>query len=394
MKTVFSSLLLTVLAVMLSQRLSAQEFYSSQRSTIDPELQSLAERLLQGKQGSMVAIDPQTGEVKCLAQNSWWVDSLCLPVSQTYEPASTFKVVQALAFLTLGTATPQTRFTCHRGFWDKQLHIGCHPHAPRLDMVGALAHSCNAWFCKAFMQMIRNKSLFKSKVEAMDKWYELLRSLGLGAPLGIDVPGEVGGLLPSGQSLLRKYKGRWNEYTIAWMGMGQGEVTVTPLQLCNLAAIVGNRGYYFVPHVQRYTQSDSLYARFYTPRNTAISDEAWDVVIEGMKQAVSIGTATAVKSTNYVVCGKTGTAENEGEDHSIFIAFAPAEHPRIAICVYVENAGFGADLAAPIGSLIMEKALRGRLSAVSEKKARQWEQYFVLPQSRDSLHVPTVEFIE
>lgn len=360
--------------------------------TIDSQLQALAERLLTGKQGSIVAVDPRSGEVRCMASYSYFSSGENLAISRAYSPGSTFKTAQALELLSEGIITPDRTYSCHKGFWQRNIHIGCHAHRSNLNLVEAIGHSCNSWFCKAFRSMVDNRSKYPSATAAMNRWHSYLQSMGFGAPLGIDLPGEVGGLLPDGSYLNKTHNGRWNGTTIMWIGMGQGEVKCTPLQLCNLAAMIANRGYYIVPHIHVYTPSDSLYMKYAIKHQCLAFPETFTPVIEGMRLAVTRGTAVHLNTPDYEICGKTGTAENDGDDHSIFIAFAPKDDPQIALCVYVENAGFGADLAAPIGGLLIEQALKGTLSPRSEHKAKQWEQYFVIPNSTDSLHVPEVQF--
>jgi penicillin-binding protein 2 len=362
--------------------------------TIDPALQALADRLLTGKQGSIVALDPQTGEVKCLTYNSYFDDGTNLAISRAYSPGSTIKTAQALTLLSLGTVSTGSRYSCHQGFWRRNIHIGCHAHRSNLNLVEAIGHSCNSWFCKAFSSMVDNRTLFPSASAAIDAWHTYMESMGLGMPLGIDLPSEVGGLLPTSDYLNKAHEGSWNGTTVMWIGMGQGEVKCTPLQLCNLAALIGNRGYYLVPHTRKYALGDSLYMKYARKHQCLVFPETFDPVVEGMRLAITKGTAASINTPDYEICGKTGTAENDGEDHSIFIAFAPRVNPRIAICVYVENAGFGADLAAPIGALVIEQALKGKLSPRSEHKAKQWEDYFVIPNSTDSLHVPEVPMMD
>lgn len=391
-------LLATVMGIFyptLSLKLNAQTLPVDDRTLyVDKDLQLLAERLINGKQGSIIAVDPTTGGVLCMAQYNYFEDDENLAIGKAYSPGSTFKTAQALELLSEEEITVDTRFSCHKGFWRRNIHIGCHAHRSNLNLVEAIGHSCNSWFCKAFAHMVDDRNKYPSASEAVNVWHEYLASMGFGAPLGIDLPGETGGSLPDGASLSALHNGKWNGTTVMWLGMGQGEVTATPLQLCNLAAIIANRGYYYVPHVHHYTSKDSNYVKYVLPVETKIKPEAFQPVIEGMRLAVTEGTAAMVNTPDYEICGKTGTAENEGDDHSIFIAFAPMDNPMIALCVYVENAGFGADLAAPIGSLIIEQYLKGKLSARSKNKVLQWEQYYVIPNSTDSLHVPKVTFAE
>ena len=216
--------------------------------------------------------------------------------------------------------------------------------------------------------MINDDFMYETKEEAITTWRSYMQSMGLGGPMHIDIPGEQGGLLAGADYLNRRYKEGWDGKTIWWAGMGQGDVTCTPLQLCNLAVTIANRGWYYVPHIHKDTKNQ----RYLTKRQTKVAKEAYPPVIEGMRLAVEQGTATSIKTT-YPICGKTGTIENPGEDHSAFIAFAPMNNPKIAIAVYIEHGGFGADLAAPIAGLIIEQYLKGRLSDASEAKATRIE---------------------
>ena len=225
-----------------------------------------------------------------------------------------------------------------------------------------------------FASMINDDFMYESKDEAITTWRSYMQSMGLGGPMHIDISGEQGGLLPGVAYLNRRYQGKWDGKTIWWAGMGQGDVTCTPLQLCNLAVTIANRGWYYIPHIHKNTTN----TRYLTKRETKVKAEAYPPVIEGMRLAVDKGTATSIK-TSYPICGKTGTVENPGTDHSVFIGFAPMDNPKIAVCVYVEHGGFGADLAAPMAGLIIEDYLIGKLSDVSEKKAKQISAKKILP---------------
>ena len=336
--------------------------------TVRPMLQQLGERLLKGKQGSIVAIRPQTGEIICLATNSANGYDVNMAIGKAYPPGSTFKTAQALTLLTEGVVVPETTVECKNGFTDGNIHVGCHQHASPLALTSALAVSCNTWFITGFMAMINDTFMYENKEEAITTWNRHMRSLGMGGPLGIDIPGEKGGLLANVGYLNRRYKDGWDGKTIWWAGMGQGDVTCTPLQLCNLAVTIANRGWFYVPHIHKETTNK----RYLTKRTTKVKPEAYPIVIDGMRLAVENGTASSIK-TSYTICGKTGTIENPGEDHSAFIAFAPMNEPKIAISVYVEHGGFGADLAAPMASLIIEEYLKGKLSTASESKAKRIE---------------------
>lgn len=362
---------MTCLLLVLTATGHAQHLRAGDSLTIQPQLQRLAERLLQGKQGSIVAIEPATGRVLALVSRDRIDDGVNRAIAMSYSPGSTFKVAQALEMLSEGTLKESTTYPCSKGFSYNKIRIGCHPHRAPLALVQAIGQSCNSYFCKAFQEMIDNRRAYPTQFRAINRWADYMHSFGLGRPLGIDLPGEVGGCVPDSAMLRQKHR-VWNGTTILWVGMGQGEITTTPLQLCNLAALVANRGYYLTPHIHKPRKGQKLDPRFAERHQSMARPEAFGPIIEGMRACVTGGTAASINTPAYKICGKTGTAENEGEDHSIFMGFAPMEKPAIAVSVYVENGGFGADLAAPIAALIMEQHIHGRLSAKSEHKAAQW----------------------
>ena len=360
--------------------LHAQEFHEQAPLTFRPLLQELGTNLMKGKKGSIVALDPATGEVLCMVTNSPDGPNDGLAIATAYPPGSTIKPAQALIYLSEGLVKSDTKIACHDGFRDGNIKVKCHHHYSPEPLTGALAVSCNTWFLKSYLSMIGNTQKYGTKDEAVTVWRDYLVSMGLGGPLGIDMPGERGGLVANVNYLTRRYKTGWTPKTIMWAGMGQGDITVTPLQLCNLAATIANRGFFFTPHIHKNTDYAPLPSRFLTPHQTKVSAAAYGPVIEGMRQAVTKGTATILNGTTYPVCGKTGTAENAGKDHSAFIGFAPMNHPKIAIAVYVEHGGFGADVAAPIAGLIMEKYLKGKLSPKSLALAKRVEKIQTITQ--------------
>ena len=336
--------------------------------TIRPMLQQLGERMLKGKTGSVVAINPANGEILCIATNTPKGSDVRQAIGKPNAPGSTFKTAQALTLLSEGFITPETTVECNSGITDGNIKVGCHKHRSPLDLRNAIAQSCNTWFILNFGSMINDEFMYDSKEEAITTWRSYMQSMGLGGPMHIDIEGEQGGLLAGADYLNRRYKDGWDGKTIWWAGMGQGDVTCTPLQLCNLAVTIANRGWYYIPHIHKETKNQ----RYLTKRQTKVKPEAYTPVIDGMRLAVERGTATSIKTT-YPICGKTGTVENPGEDHSVFIAFAPINDPKIAIAVYVEHGGFGADLAAPMAGLVIEQYLRGKLSPASEAKAKRIE---------------------
>ena len=363
--------------------------------SIDIELQALAERLLQNKIGSVVAIEPSTGEVLCLASSPTFNPQLLTgrqrgenhrilsldkqkpllnrAIQGTYPPGSTFKTSQALTYLQEGIITPETLFPCAHGFRFKGLHVGCHPHGSPIALVPSLATSCNSYFCWVLYRMIGSEQ-YSSSQEALTRWKDHMVSMGFGYRLGIDLPGEARGFIPNSAFYDKWYGGRWNGLTVISISIGQGEVTLTPLQIANLGATIANRGYYIAPHVVKGIQDESIDSLYTTPKYTMVDKHHYETVVEGMRDAVLNGTCRAADLPGFEVCGKTGTAQNRGKDHSAFMGFAPMHDPKIAVAVYVENGGFGAVYGVPIGALIMEKYLTGTLSEESEKKANDLQQ--------------------
>ncbi len=363
--------------------------------SIDVELQALGERLMEGKIGSIVAIEPSTGEVLCMVssptydprimtgrkrgknhlalQRNVWKPLLNRSIMGQYPPGSTFKTTQALTYLTEGIITPTTAFSCHHGFSYRGLHVGCHGHGSPLALVDALSTSCNGYFCWGLYYMIGNRSKYGKPLNAMNRWRDYMVSMGFGYKTGIDLPGEKRGLIPNGDYYDNAYKGSWNGLTIISISIGQGEVNLTPLQIANLGATIANRGYYHVPHVVKKVEGEALDTTFTSRHYTMASREAYDWVVAGMRSSVLKGTCHALSAMPFAVCGKTGTAQNRGQDHSVFMGFAPMDNPKIAVAVYVENGGFGAEYGVPIGGLIMEKYLTGKLSPASESRAATFQ---------------------
>lgn len=363
--------------------------------SIDIELQALGERLLEGKIGSIVAIEPSTGEVLCMVSSPTydprimvgknrgkmhsmlsrdsWKPLLNRSIMGQYPPGSTFKTTQALTYLTEGIITPGTSFPCPHGFYCRGLHVGCHGHASPINLIPAIGTSCNAYFCWGLYYMMGNRKKYKNVQEAMDLWRDYMVSMGFGYKLGIDMPGEKRGLIPNANFYDKAYNGSWNGLTVISIAIGQGEVNLTPLQIANLGATIANRGYYHTPHVVKRVKGQPLDRKFTERHYTKASRRAYDYVVAGMRRAVTGGTCKAANRADYEVCGKTGTAQNHGQDHSIFMGFAPMNNPKIAISVYVENGGYGADYGVPIGSLMMEQYINRKLSADSQKRAADFQ---------------------
>ena len=348
---------------------------------IDIDLQALGERLLEGKIGSIVAIEPKTGEVLCmvssptydprmmvgrqrskshieLSRNSW-KPLLNRSIMGQYPPGSTFKTTQALTFMSEGIITAQTAYPCYHGFVYKGLRVGCH------------STSCNGYFCWGLYHMMGNRQKYPTVQVAMDKWRDYMVSMGFGYRLGIDLPGERRGLIPNAMFYDKAYKGPWNGLTIISISIGQGEVNATPLQIANLGATIANRGYFITPHVVKKIEDNKLDTLYTNRRYTMASRQAYEAVVQGMRSAALGGTCHELAKYDFMACGKTGTAQNRGHDHSVFMGFAPMDDPKIAVAVYVENGGWGATYGVPIGGLIMEKYLHGELSEASKAKAQE-----------------------
>ena len=363
---------------------------------LDANLQALGERLMEGKIGSIVAIEPKTGEVLCmvsspsydprmmvgrqrskshrlLSQNVW-KPLLNRSIMGQYPPGSTFKTTQGLTFMTEGIIHPtHTAYPCGHGFNYKGLHVGCHGHASPLPLVPALSTSCNGYFCWGLYYMIGAKNKYGSVQNAMNTWRDYMVSMGFGYKLGIDLPGEKRGLIPNAAFYDKAYKGSWNGLTIISIAIGQGEVNATPLQIANLGATIANRGWFITPHVVKRIQNEQLDSLYTQRRYTKAARAAYDYVVQGMRASATGGTCHELAKYDFVACGKTGTAQNRGHDHSVFMGFAPMDNPKIAVAVYVENGGWGATYGVPIGGLIMEQYINGKLSEASKKKAEEFQ---------------------
>ena len=363
--------------------------------SLDIELQALAERLLENKIGSVVAIEPSTGEVLCMASSPTFDPQMLVgrkrgenhhllsqdkqkpllnrAIMGTYPPGSTFKTSQALTYLQEGIITPETQFPCALGFRHKGLHVGCHAHSSPIALAPSLATSCNSYYCWGLYRMI-GADKYGSSQAALTCWKDHMVAMGFGYRLGIDLPGEARGFIPNSAFYDKWYGKRWNGLTIVSISIGQGEVTLTPLQIANLGATIANRGYYITPHIVKSIEGESIDSLYTTPRYTMVEKRHYETVVRGMREAVLNGTCAAANLPDIEVCGKTGTAQNKGKDHSAFMGFAPMNDPKIAVAVYVENGGFGAVYGVPIGALIMERYLTGTLSEESEKKATNIQQ--------------------
>jgi penicillin-binding protein 2 len=350
-------------------------------TTIDIALQEYGEHLFKGKVGSLVAIEPSTGEILAIVSGPSYDPTLLTgrkfssnfgaissdttkplfsrPLMAMYPPGSIFKIIQTLIGLEEGVLKYETRFQC-----DKSL-VKCHNHPSPADLHGAIQYSCNPYFHQAFRRIInQNKSTntFTDSRIGLDHWREYVLRFGLGGPLGVDLPSEKGGQIPSSKLYNRIYgEGRWKYSTIYSLSIGQGEMLVTPMQMANLAAILANKGHYYTPHLVQEIGDGQINSKYTVRHETGIDTAFYTFVTDAMTDAIS-GTAPRALIPGMTICGKTGTAQNpQGADHSVFMAFAPKENPKIAIAVYVENAGWGGRAAASIASLMIERYVTGEV---------------------------------
>lgn len=357
-------------------------------STIDAHLQQYGQQLMAGKSGSVVAIEPSTGEILAMVSSPGIdVDVLAdigshyaslssdprkpmfnRTVMASYPPGSVFKLVNGLIGLQEGVLRPEQRYPCHSGFYyTASRKLGCHAHSSPLDFYSAVATSCNGYFCYVMRDILEN-SKYASTSEALDAWGEYVRSFGFGVKLGSDFPSELGGNIPTSSYYDRIYSGSWRFRTVVSLSIGQGEIGATPLQIANLAAIMANRGYYYIPHLVKDSEEVEIDPKYKQRQYTLVDTTHFETAVKGMYMAVNGGgsaggTAYAAAIPGLDVCGKTGTAQNpHGKDNAVFICFAPKDNPKIAVAAYVENAGFGATWALPVASLMLEKYLTGSVS--------------------------------
>lgn len=350
-------------------------------SSIDLALQVYGEELMVNKRGSIVAIEPATGEILCMVTNPGYDPNLLVgrvrgenygklnrdtlkplfnrALMAKYPPGSTFKLIQGLIGLQEGVIDENTSFSCRGGYYfGGRVRPRCHAHSSPVDLGFSIQTSCNAYYCNVFKRVLDK---YPSSEEGYNKWREYVASFGLGSRLMVDLTSEVSGFVPE-STYYDRYYGRhhWNGHTIISLAIGQGELGVTPIQMANFSATIANRGWYYTPHYIKEIDGEPLSDSTYTTKHRIDIDAVhFEKVVDGMFRVIESGTGRGVRfSPDIDVCGKTGTAENpHGKDHSIFIAFAPKDNPKIAIAVYVENVGFGSTWAAPITSLMLEKFL-------------------------------------
>ena len=358
-------------------------------TTIDANLQHYGQMLMNNKVGSLVAFEPSTGEILTLVSSPGIdVDMLAdigqhygeiarnpykpmfnRAVQAPYPPGSVFKLVNGLIGLQEGVVSTSTHYPCSMGYHFGRNKLGCHAHKSPIDFEESIMMSCNAYYCYILRDLLENKK-YESIDEAMDKWKEYVMSFGFGQKLGSDFPSELGGFIPDSKYYNRYYnKGGWKATTVISLSIGQGEIGCTPMHLANFCATVANRGYYYIPHIIKDSEHVEIDPKYKERHYTMVDTTHFPKVIGGMYRAVnsgfgSGGTASIAAVEGLDICGKTGTAQNpHGNDHSVFICFAPKDNPKIAVAAYVENGGFGATWAAPIASLLTEMYLNGEISA-------------------------------
>ena len=357
-------------------------------TTIDAELQQYGQRLMQNKVGSIVAIEPSTGEILAMVSSPGIdVDALAdisqhyneiardpykpmfnRTVQASYPPGSVFKLVNGLIGLQEGVFQTTDKYPCNKGFpYGNGRKLGCHAHYSPINFFDAVATSCNGYFCYVFRNILDNKK-YSSIQDAFDRWREYVTSFGFGVKLGSDFPSELGGNIPT-SNYYNKIYGRkgWKFSTVISLSIGQGEIGATPLQIANLCATVANRGSYYIPHIIRESEDVEIDEKYKTPVKPQVDARYFQDAVEGMYMAVNGGgaaggTAFSAAIPGLDMCGKTGTAQNpHGADNSVFICFAPKDNPKIAVAAYIENAGFGATWACPIASLLVERYLNGEI---------------------------------
>ena len=364
--------------------------------TIDAQVCKTAYEALGSKKGSVGVYNYKTGEVICMVSTPTF-DPVYKPsaseletnekyegvyinrfLSGVFTPGSTFKTAQALKMLQEGIIQATTpAFPCAHGFNYRSLRVGCHGHASPLPLIPAIATSCNSYFCWGLFRMFSDKK-YGSPQNAITVWKDHMVSQGFGYKLGTDLPSEQRGFIPNSKTYDRAYRGSWNGLTVISISIGQGEILATPLQIANLGATIANRGHFITPHIVREIEDNELDSPYRTPRYTTIDRSHYEEVVKGMRAAVtgSTGSATCRMVSTILpgveACGKTGTAQNKGKDHSVFMGFAPMDNPKIAIAVYVENGGFGATYGVPIGAMMMDQYLHGKLSPENELRAEEF----------------------
>ncbi len=367
-------------------------------TTLDATLQAYGEKLMQNKKGSIVAIEPSTGEILTIVTSPSYNPNLLIGRIRTenylkllkdtlkplfnralmakYPPGSTFKIITALVGLQEKVLYKSTQYSCHGGYHSGRVTVRCHYHPSPLNLIHAIQYSCNTYFCNVYRNIIDN-SEFASTDEGFKVWRDDVTSFGFGNKLGSDFPNELSGNIPTSAYYDKYYgQGHWSSLTTISLAIGQGELGITPLQMANMTSTVANRGFYYTPHiVKNISNKKSIDEKFFVKHYTKIDSSYFPIVIDGMEKVVNGeagSTARIAKINDIIVCGKTGTAQNpHGDNHSIFIAFAPKDDPKIAVAVFIENGGYGARWAAPTASLMIEKYIKKSVS-------RKWLENYIL----------------
>ena len=367
--------------------------------TIDAEIQKYGEELMVNKRGGIVAIEPKTGEILALITapsydpgilvgrqrsknyTQLYHDSIAKPLYDRgllaeYAPGSPFKILTGLIALQEGVIDENTTVFCNRGFsYARGRFMGCHCHGGALQLHRGIFESCNSYFATAYMKTI-NK--YSKPAQAVDIWSKHAKSFGLGQFMGYDLPTGRRGSIPDSKTYKRVYpNGGWRSTTIVSNSIGQGEILMTPIQLANMMATIANEGYYYTPHIIKRIEGHKIDKKFTTKHVTTIDKKYFKPIISGLFDVYNLGTARSLRVEGIDICGKTGTSENfakiggkkvQLKDHSIFVAFAPKDNPKIAIAVMVENGGYGATIAGPIASLMIEKYLRQKITRIDLEK--------------------------
>lgn len=361
-------------------------------STLDLRLQRYGEELMQNKRGAIVAIEPKSGEILCIISSPSYDPNLLVGTARpknygvllqdpkkplfnralmaSYPPGSTFKLANGLIALQDGIITPSTIYSCSGGGYHLGNHVvHCH-NCGGLNIYSAIQRSCNTFFCRAYYNILSNRSKYKNIDEAYTAWLDYMMSMGFAQKYDTDLPYELKGSIPSAAYFDKRYNNSWNGNTVVSMGIGQGEAAVTPLQMANMLAVIANQGYYIKPHVVRAIgHRDSLNTQFSEKIYSKIKPQHFATVLQGMKMVVTAGTGRGAQIPGIEVAGKTGTAQNpHGADHSVFALIAPANDPKIVLFCLVENAGFGATVACPIASLLAEQYLTGEVKRTDLEK--------------------------
>ena len=353
---------------------------------IDIELQAYGEHLLHNKVGSIVMIEPSTGEILAMVSAPTYDPALLTgkmfgsnylelernpyrplinrSIAGTYPPGSTFKPTQGLIFLQEGIITPETHYACYGGYPPLGGRPRCHGHASPTAVQYAITTSCNSFFCYGLNHMLGNRTRYASVTDAFDVWRDHMVNMGFGYPLGVDLPSEGRGFIPNSKFYTNVFgTDRWYAHNIISIAIGQGEILSTPLQIANMGAMIANRGHYYTPHVVKERKGAALDPIYTAKHESGINREHFELIVEGMADAVTRGTARGINLEPHVtVCGKTGTSENpHGDDHSLFLGFAPKDNPQVAIAVVVENGRFGATNAVPVARLMLQKYFFGEV---------------------------------